>query len=59
MQSRDLRRREAWVVVQVLDKYQTTLACLAVGSNEKRGSGHSPVGILPVHGLGWSGWTDS
>lgn len=36
MQSRDLRRREAWVVVQVLDKYRTILACLAVGSTKER-----------------------
>lgn len=35
MQSRDLRRREAWVVVQVLDKYRTILARLAVGSTTK------------------------
>lgn len=31
MQSRDLRRREAWVAVQFLVKYRTTLARLAVG----------------------------
>lgn len=36
MQSRDLRRREAWVVVQVLDKYRTILARLAVGSTKER-----------------------
>lgn len=36
MQSRDLRRRETWVVVQVLEKYRTILACLAAGSTKER-----------------------
>lgn len=37
MRSGDLRRRETWVRAQVLDKYRTIPASLAVGSTEREG----------------------